>query len=166
MKTIESLAGTGNMYVKMQARIMQGLLHLQIEDSAANKPYGWSANFAVDDKTREWIDKQEKTLASLNNPNDEEKSYIPCRGRIINVGEDGVLALHLQIEGEQNNRGYGHAFNLPLGNLLFIGRMAEVTKTKIKKDNEKATDAEQKPVKETIKKSPKKAVKKGNGKVS
>lgn len=115
--SLQSLAGTGRLYVALQARA-NGLnsLHIQGSGPEVNRSYGVAVDVAAPEELVEWLRQQPHTLRSLAG---SDQIYVPIQARPAAEGK-----VHVQVQGTSPlNRSYGAAFNVESPELYeFVSR--------------------------------------------
>lgn len=116
-----SLTGSGKPYVVLQARVKNGMLHVQGRGTAINREYGIADDLSVNVNNFGGIASGLKSLA------DTGERYFAVLGKLW---DDGTL--HFQIPGPERNRDYGMAFDMsPKGHKALVDFIkAELAVTK------------------------------------
>ena len=100
---VKSLAGTGRQYVRMQARVKEGKLHIQGKGTVINRPYGIALDVTLHESILKWFEKQEHTEKSLANT---DAMYVPIQAKPLSEN-----VVHIQVKGSEFNREYGLAID-------------------------------------------------------
>jgi hypothetical protein len=101
---VKSLAGTDKVYVEVQGRVRNGLLHIQGRGPEGNRLYGVAVDLPIDGDFATWLDGQTHSLQSLA---DTGHLYLPMQVRVADT-------IRLQVPGTEFNRPYGAAVRFPI----------------------------------------------------
>ena len=101
----KSLANTDVQYRLMQARRWnEDRLHIQIEGAPVNRPYGASFTIDVPEAVIQFVEAAFVQTESLGGTGQQ---YSVIQAKLLTSSR-----LHVQVSGEEGNRGYGAAFNI------------------------------------------------------
>jgi len=101
---VKSLAGTGRQYIKMQARVKEGKLHIQGKGTKINRSYGIAIDVTLSESVLRWFEKQDHTEESLAG---SDAMYVSVQAKPLS-GD----VIHIQVEGSEFNREYGLAIDV------------------------------------------------------
>lgn len=108
---VESLAGTGKLYVSLQAREISGHLHIQVvapDSEGANRFYGLSTDVDVPSEILQHFIAATGAVDLLASQRHTGKMYLPMQATTIDYNGQ----VHLQAPDGHLNRRYGLAFDV------------------------------------------------------
>jgi len=111
----QSLAGTGRVYVQLQARLYPEGLHVQGQGTEVNRGYGVAETFPISPDLRDYLAKVEQAEAELPSLAGTGKRYFRLQA-VLNR-KDNQVFVHFQVAFREGyNRHYGAAFDIPVKN--------------------------------------------------
>lgn len=119
-----SLAGTGQKYTKVQARVYRMKrdgrrgLHIQGRGNPVNRGYGVAVTVEIDDELRGYLKQMPTPCSSLAGT---ENRYFTLQVRVR--GDN----LHFQVKDGEFNRQYGSSFDVPIANAPALAKFLGYT---------------------------------------